>query len=292
MTACITLAAVFSGLAAIQEADPLRVEAEVAPGHYFVGQGVELQIRFAGRGQRPQIELPGDRKTLRHGRSAPSANRSVDPRSDRSWVRKKTCFVTRIRVVARRSGTLLIPSIPVRLDERSGRSRSLQVKVLPVPEAVRPAGFLGGIGRFSLDAEASANVVRVGQEFELRVKMSGPAAWGMTERPELTRYDRLPIGLRIRPGPILTSDEPPERTFVYHLRPSKAGEVILPPLSIASFDPAISRYLTQVTPGVPVRVAAVCPVRSVDRSLTAIRPLARASPLGCDGRPGFFRPSR
>ena len=89
------------------------------------------------------------------------------------------------------------------------------------------------------------------------MKVSGPAAWGTTERPELTRYDRLPLGLRIRPGPIETSDEPPERTFIYHLRPSRAGEAVLPPISIASFDPALSRYMTQVTPGVPVRVVAV-----------------------------------
>jgi hypothetical protein len=133
----------------------------------------------------------------------------------------------------------------------------MQLKILPVPEVSRPAGFLGGIGRFSLAAEASPKVVRVGQDFEFRVKVSGPAAWGAAGRPELARFDRLPLGLRIRSGPILTSDEPPERTFIYHLRPSRAGEAILPPLSLASYDPAVSRYITPVTPGVRIRVAAV-----------------------------------
>ena len=137
---------------------------------------------------------------------------------------EENLIIAKARVVARRSGTLLIPSIPVQLDERSGRSRSVQLKVLPVPEVGRPAGFLGGIGRFSLGAEASPKVVRVGQEFDLRVIVSGPAAWGMTVRPELTRYDQLALRLRIRPGPILTSDEPPERTFIYHLRPSRAAK--------------------------------------------------------------------
>ena len=46
-------------------------------------------------------------------------------------------------------------------------------------------------------------------------------------------------------------------TFFYRLRPSRAGDVVLPPISIASYDPSISRYLTQATPGVPVRVVAV-----------------------------------
>ena len=255
MSFSFIFAIVFSGVAASRGSEPLRVEADVAPAPYFVGQGIELRIRVAGRGQRPKIDLPAianasawtigtDRKPISR-----SAIGSIEG--------EENLIVTRIRVVARRPGPLLIPSIPVHFDERSGRSRSVQLKILPVPEAGRPSGFLGGIGRFSLEAEASPKVVRVGQEFDLRVKVSGPAAWGTTERPDLTRYDRLPLGLRIRPGPILTSEEPPERTFIYHLRPSRAGESVLPPLSIVSFDPAVSRYMTQVTPGVPVRVAAV-----------------------------------
>jgi hypothetical protein len=220
-----------------------------------VGQGIELQIRVIGRGRRPKIELPaiaGATAWTIGTESKPITRSAIG-----SIVGEENLIVTRARVVARRPGPLLIPSIPVQLDERSGRSKSVQLTVLPVPEVGRPAGFLGGIGRFSLEALASPKVVRVGQEFDLRVKVSGPAAWGTTERPELTRYDQLVLGLRIRPGPVLTSNEPPERTFIYHLRPSRAGDATLPPLSIASYDPAVSRYMTQVTPGVPVRVAAV-----------------------------------
>ena len=64
-----------------------------------------------------------------------------------------------------------------------------------MPAAGRPAVFLGGVGRFAVQAEVSAKVVRVGQEFDFRVTVSGPAAWGMTELPELTRYDRVPLGV-------------------------------------------------------------------------------------------------
>ena len=255
MSFCLTLAVVLSGLAASQGSEPLRVQAEVAPGPHFVGQGIELQIRVIGRGRRPKIDVPAiagasawtigtERKPITR-----SAIGSIEGRED--------LIVTTVRVVARRPGPLLIPSIPVQLDDRSGRSKSMQLNVLPVPEVGRPAAFLGGIGRFSLQAEASTKVVRVGQEFDLRVKMTGPAAWGTSDRPVLTRYDQLALGLRIKPGPVLTNDEPPERTFIYHLRPTRAGEATLPPLSIASYDPAVSRYMTQVTPGVPVRVSAV-----------------------------------
>ena len=101
----------------------------------------------------------------------------------------------------------------------------------------RPAEFLGGVGRFELKAEATPRVVRVGQELDFRIKVTGPAAWGMTDRPELERFDRLPLGLRIEPKPDETTGEPPARTFVYRLRPTEAGEAVLPPVAIAAFDP-------------------------------------------------------
>ncbi len=65
--------------------------------------------------------------------------------------------------------------------------------IQPVPLEGRPAAFLGGVGRFALQAEAIPNVVRVGQELEFRIKVTGPAAWGMTDRPVLERFERLPI---------------------------------------------------------------------------------------------------
>jgi hypothetical protein len=252
---CLTFAITVTGGLAIQASEPLRVEADVAPGQYFVGQGIELRIRVAGRGQRPRIDLPAISDASAW--TIDTERKPITRSAIGSIVGEENLFLTRVRVVARRPGLLIIPSIRAQLDERSGRSRSVQLKILPAPEVGRPAGFLGGIGRFSLEAEATPKVVRVGQEFEFRVKVSGPAAWGIADRPELTRYDRLALGLRVRPGPILTSDEPPERAFIYRLRPSRAGEAILPPLSIASYDPAVSRYVTQVTPGVPVRVVAV-----------------------------------
>ena len=43
--------------------------------------------------------------------------------------------------------------------------------------------------------------MRVGQELDFRIKVTGPAAWGMTDRPELARFERPELGLRITAGP-------------------------------------------------------------------------------------------
>jgi hypothetical protein len=131
------------------------------------------------------------------------------------------------------------------------------VTVRPVPLEGRPAEFLGGVGGFTLGAEANPRSVRVGQELDYRITVQGPAAWGMTGQPELKRFERLAIGPRIDPRPIEGQGEPPSRTFIYRLRPTRPGEDVLPPVAIAAFDPATQRYNTHVTPSVPIRVVAV-----------------------------------
>ena len=67
----------------------------------------------------------------------------------------------------------------------------------------------------------------------------------------------MKLGLRIETRPDETIDEPPARTFVYRLRPTQAGEDVLPPVAIAAYDPALAHYVTRVTVGVPIRVVAV-----------------------------------
>jgi hypothetical protein len=235
--------------------DGLRVEVEVAGGVHYVGQGFELVVGVVGAGHRPEVDPPaiaGADVWLIRNELRPISVSGIG-----SVVGESNVFVSRFRVVPRRAGALEIPPVRARLKDEAGRSRPARVTVRPVPPEGRPAEFLGGVGRFALRAEATPRAVRVGQELEYRIAVTGPAAWGMTGRPELKRFDRLGVGLRIGPKPIEAIHEPPSRTFVYRLRPTRPGEVVLPPVSISAFDPPTSRYVTRVTPSVPVRVAAV-----------------------------------
>jgi hypothetical protein len=152
---------------------------------------------------------------------------------------------------------LAVPAIAVRQRERSGASRALRLNVRDVPAAGRPAEFLGGVGKFELDAKASPAHVRSGETFEYRILVKGPAARAMTRAPTLSRFDRLPVGLRIEPPTVETVADPPSRVFRYRVRPLRAGAVVLPPVAIAAFMPETGLYVTKVTPGVPVRIVDV-----------------------------------
>ena len=219
--------------------DALRVQIEVAAGTHYVGQGFELGVGVVGAGRRPEVDPPAivgaDVWLIRNNELKPISVSGIG-----SIVGQSNVFVSRYRVVPRRAGTLEIPSIRARLDDETGRSRPMRVTVLPVPPEGRPAEFLGGVGRFTLQAEASPHSVRVGQELDYRITVAGPAAWGMTGRPELKRFDRPDVGLRIEPRPVESIHEPPSRTFAYTLRPTRPGDAVLPPVAIAAFDPVVA----------------------------------------------------
>jgi hypothetical protein len=241
--------------AAGQETDPLRVQVEVAPGPYHAGQAIELVVGVIAKGKKPKIDPPkinGARAWMISTESTPISSTGIG-----SVMTREYQYVVKFRVLPARAGPLEIPAIGAQVEGRSGRSQRKRLSIKAVPVQGRPAEFLGGVGRFSLSADASPKTVRVGQELDFRIKVTGPAAWGMSERPDLARYERSELGLQITAGPDETSDEPPARTFVYRLRPTRTGDLVLPPVAVASFDPALARYATHVTAGVPVRVVAV-----------------------------------
>ena len=239
-----------------QDSDELRVRVEVSPGTHYAGQAIELRVGVVGAGQRPEVDRPSivgaDVWLIDNNGLKPLSLSSIG-----GMAAESNLFVSRFCVVPRRSGTLVIPAIRAHLRDWSGGSRPVKLTIRPVPVEGRPAEFLGGVGRFSLEAVAEPKVLRVGQELEFRMTVKGSAAWGMSDRPELKRFDRLPIGLRIEPKPTEMTANPPLRQFVYRLRPTRPGEAVLPPVAIASFDPASARYITQISPGVPVQVVAV-----------------------------------
>jgi hypothetical protein len=166
-------------------------------------------------------------------------------------------YRARYRLVPRRPGALTVPPFSASLGEDRGESYPVRLNVRKPPEAGRTAEFLGGVGRFEVEATAEPDSVRPGQTIEYRVTITGPAARGVTEPPDISRLERLPSDFQVERRPDVASFDPPYHTFVYRLRPTRAGAATLPPVRVAAFDPDSSRYQTKATAGVPVRVTEV-----------------------------------
>jgi hypothetical protein len=245
----------FIGTVAGQDAVPLRVRVEVARGPFYVGEGIELTVGVVGRDQRPQIDLPQVKGAELW--SVGTAFKPVTATGIGNVTSGENLFITRLRLLPRRAGVVEVPPIVGRIDTRSGRSRPVRLNVQAVPLEGRPEEFLGGVGEFSVQAEVSPGSVRVGGELTYQIKVTGPAACGMTAQPDLTRLAGLALAPRIEPLPAEFVREPPARTFVYRIRPTRAGEAVLPPVAVAAFDPERSRYITKVTQGLPIKAIAV-----------------------------------
>jgi len=240
-----------------QDALPLHVRLEVDSGPFYTGQGIELGVAVSGRDQRPVIELP--RLTSAELWVCGTSFQPMNATGIGQVSSGENVYITRLRLVPRRPGPLEVPAIVARLGSQSGRSRSLRLAIEPVPLEGRPAEFLGGVGDLALEASVTPTAARVGQELLYRIRITGPAAWGTTSRPNLSRLERISLGPRIRPLPDEVENEPPARTFVFRIRPTRAGPATLPPVSVAAFDPSTMRYVTRVTRGLPIRAVAVAP---------------------------------
>lgn len=236
-------------------ADPLRVRAEVRPRTCYVGQPVDVFVSVAAGRERPGVTMP---KVPGAGVSFVGTDLTpIRVSGVGDTVDERNLFRFRYLLLPRRAGTLTLPSIAARLGARRGASGPLTLTVRRLPPAGRPAEFLGGVGPFEVEARAEPTSVRAGAPIEFRVTVRGPGALGIQSPPGVARLERLPLGPRMERMPDRRVVDPPSHTFVYRLRPSRAGEAVLPPVAVAGFDPKSERYVTRVTPGVPVRVTAV-----------------------------------
>ncbi len=238
---------------AAQESVRAWVELEDRP--HFVGEPFDLAVGAMSRDEEPRIVLP----RLAHARIA-IIDRFMQPvqvTTIGKMVLRQNVHAVKCRVVCDQAGTLEIPPIEIRVGNRVGRTRASRVTILAPPGAGRPGHFLGGIGEFELDEEVDPPVARVGDWVLVRIFVDGPAALGMSPQLNLTRWQGLPRRLEIRQGQSSFELEPPSRTYEIKVRPLDAGDVTLPPILIAAYDPKLRSYQTHPTRALMFKAVAV-----------------------------------
>ena len=144
-------------------------------------------------------------------------------------------------------------------DPFFGRTQSLllqseekQVEVLPLPEAKRPEGFAGAVGRFQLSARAEPSRVPAGDPVTLRVVIEGQGNMAAVQAPDVAGA----AGVKIY-EPTMEEQEQTangvyggRRTFEYILIPERGGMMEIPPVRFAYFDPHQGRYQTLESPSI------------------------------------------
>ncbi|MBU2489807.1 MAG: BatD family protein [Proteobacteria bacterium] len=125
-------------------------------------------------------------------------------------------------------------------------SQGVSLTVLPFPEQGRPRDFSGLVGDFNLESGLNPKKVRAGESATLTVVIRGKGNVRLI--PELSMPD-LP-GVKVYPDQSAFTEEVTnsgsigEKTMKWALVPQKAGEYILPPLSVSFLNPGTGTYQT------------------------------------------------
>ena len=161
-----------------------------------------------------------------------------------------------------RRGSLELPEASLRctaalhvLDVRVPPS-TLRVRALP--DAGRPPGFAGLVGRVDLRRRVEPDTGTVGRSLRVTVRMRGEAnLWDATDPyASETAFEGAEV-FRLAPEQDLVRGERlvVGRLFAYDVVPARSGPLTLPGLQVSWFDPARGTYVVAALPEQRVQVA-------------------------------------
>jgi hypothetical protein len=130
------------------------------------------------------------------------------------------------------------------------------LKVLPLPQADRPADFGGAVGQFEIEASATPASVNTGDPITLRLKITG------TGNFDRVSSDMLPGDVHWKTYSPKSHFDPADsvgyqgtKTFEQPIIPNDAGVTSVPSVSFSYFDPETRQYVTRTTAPVAVTVS-------------------------------------
>ena len=145
------------------------------------------------------------------------------------------------------------------------RVPAVDVEVRPIPKEGRPAGFRdGNLGRYTLAVEVRPARVRAGERVVLTLRISGE---GHVEALKAPEPPELP-GAEVETLPASDSDRVEKtvagvsgtRVFQWIIVPRQEGELAVPALEFAYFDPVAGEFEVATTEPLTVAVEGIAPV--------------------------------
>jgi hypothetical protein len=133
-------------------------------------------------------------------------------------------------------------------------SPSKTLTVLALPEEVKPAGFYGLVGRYTISASATPTRVNVGDPITLTIKIGGtkylkPVQWPALEQiPELVTNFKIPSQ---KSSPTIQNGL---KVFTQTIRANNDKITAIPPIPLAFFDADKGEYVIAKTEPINLEV--------------------------------------
>ena len=185
---------------------------------------------------------------------------------------------------------ILNPALFFNMDLRTGEhySQPVNIEIVPLPEANRPANFGGAVGKFTLRLDADKKTLAQNTPVTLTFTLEGTGNFQAIEGikaplpPDFELYESTTNGRA--PGPVGgRQDLASKKTFQTVAIPRKAGHFEIPPVSWSYFDPDKEAYETITTQAFPLEVTPSDSTSTVTN--TYLSPDKSGAPPG-GGEPG------
>nr|MCI0435544.1 BatD family protein [Gemmatimonadota bacterium] len=168
-------------------------------------------------------------------------------------------------------GTFMLPPARLLFEFRRGFLGSTETRALvsdsprivvrPLPRQNRPASFRGAVGRYTIEARVPSERLRVGDATTLVVEVSGTGNVKALPPPVLDDPDGLDVHPPSEDATVTVEDDRVGGTkrFTWVLVPERSGDLAVPPIEYAYFDPERGRYQVARTDSIRLSVAEVGP---------------------------------
>lgn len=170
-------------------------------------------------------------------------------------------------------------------------SQPVTIRVEPLPEQNRPAGFTGAVGHFTIHTELDTSVLSTDGGGNFRVVIAGSGNLKLIGEPQID----FPAGLGAMDAQVadtILSRNPTingRKIFSYNLSPQQPGAYMVPVITFSYFDPVSSRYQTLTTRPVTVKVVQGSTYVAVKKDVPADIHNIKQGPLsGKSGHPLFL----
>ncbi|MBI5020386.1 MAG: protein BatD [Ignavibacteriales bacterium] len=136
------------------------------------------------------------------------------------------------------------------------RNQPVAITVLPLPSDNVPAGFSGGVGKFSMETWLDKSQTKTNEPVTLKVKISGRGNLKLLDAPmvnvstDIEKYDPKNSDNITKQGDQITGS----RTFEFLLIPRHPGEHKIPSFPYTYFDIEKKNYITLKSPEFTIAV--------------------------------------
>jgi len=176
-------------------------------------------------------------------------------------------------LIPKRAGRITLDPITVSTDMATGRVRTndifnryrmryerftvqsdpIELDILPLPEAGKPAGFYGLMGRYTIEADAAPTEVSVGDPITLTLRIGGnpylkPVQWPDLEAL-LGQDFKVPAE---QASPVVVDGV---KVFTQTIRATRDDVTQIPPIPLAYFDAKTGTYAVTKTDPIALDVA-------------------------------------